>query len=104
MEHALQTLREITYETDSIAKKLSRKERVKIRRARQQAVSRLLDEMKEVLEQIAFNEQWFQMECSEDLIDACIYQRESLQARYRHLLMQARAMEIYNFPFAERNV
>ena len=47
---------------------------------------KLLSEIKDVSRLLAYNECWFQFECDSDLIDACIYQREELQARYRYLL------------------
>ena len=51
---------------------------------------KLLSEIKDVSRLLAYNECWFQFECDDDLIDACIYQREELQARYRYLLSRAR--------------
>ena len=59
----------------------------------------LMEEMRDILEQMSFNERWFQLECDENLIEACIYQRESLKARYKHLLNKARSMGIRNTPF-----
>ncbi|HIS68594.1 MAG TPA: DUF2508 family protein [Candidatus Gallacutalibacter stercoravium] len=59
----------------------------------------LLQELREVSRQLACVEQWFQMECDGDLIEACIYQREALQARYRYLLSQAKKQEICVSPF-----
>ena len=50
----------------------------------------LLENIREVCHQLADNERWFQMECNGDLIDACIFQREALMARYRYLLALAR--------------
>lgn len=50
----------------------------------------VLSEIKDVSRLLAYNECWFQLECDSDLIDACIYQREELQARYRYLLHLAR--------------
>ena len=46
----------------------------------------VLSEIKDVSRLLAYNECWFQLECDSDLIDACIYQREELQARYRYLM------------------
>ena len=65
----------------------------------QEKKEKLLQEMKELLHQIATNERWFQLECNEDLIDACVYQRESLIARYRYLLAKAKDMGIQKAPF-----
>ncbi len=47
---------------------------------------KILEEIKEVSRQMVYNDCWFQLECDGNLIDACIYQREELRARYRYLL------------------
>jgi len=51
---------------------------------------RLLGDMREVRRQLEGNHAFFAMESDEDLLDAAIYQREALQARYRYLLRLAR--------------
>ncbi|HAH78770.1 MAG TPA: hypothetical protein DEB16_01295 [Ruminococcaceae bacterium] len=51
---------------------------------------KLLSEIRDVSRRLAYNECWFQQECDRDLIDACIYQREELRARYRYLLSLAK--------------
>ncbi len=60
---------------------------------------RLVDEIKEVCRLIACNDCWFELECDENLIDACIYQREELNSRYRYLLKSARQQGISCTPF-----
>lgn len=60
---------------------------------------KLLEEIREVSRLLACNEVWFQQECDENLIDSCIYQRESLQARYRFLLNQAKKQGLCCAPF-----
>lgn len=57
---------------------------------------KLLSEIQDVSRLLAYNECWFQYECDSDLIDACIYQREELQARYRYLLSQAKQYGVSN--------
>ena len=47
---------------------------------------RFFNELREICAQIKCTDMWFEMEEDEDLIDASIYQRESLNARYRYLL------------------
>ena len=59
----------------------------------------LVDEIKEVCRLIACNDCWFELECDENLIDACIFQREELNSRYRYLLTLARQQEISCTPF-----
>lgn len=54
----------------------------------------ILEEIHEVKRRKACNERWFQMESDEDLVEACIYEREELAARYRYLLRQARILGI----------
>lgn len=82
-----------------LADKSSERENRKEALEEQEKKDTILREMKELLCQLASNERWFQLECNEDLIDACIYQRESLIARYRYLLAQAKRMGIQNAPF-----
>lgn len=52
--------------------------------------SRILDEIREVSRLLAYNDCWFQYECDDNLIDACIFQHEELSARYRYLLEKAK--------------
>ena len=59
----------------------------------------LIEEIREVEDRLAFIERWFSLECDQDLIDACIYERESLYARYRYLLGVARKNGISHKPF-----
>ncbi len=51
---------------------------------------KIKDDLKFISSQIAYNDMWFEMEDDSDLMEACIYQRESLQARYRYLLRKAK--------------
>lgn len=60
---------------------------------------KLKDDLKFVSNQIAYNDMWFEMEDDTDLMEACIYQRESLQARYRYLLRKAKESKSYLSPF-----
>ena len=55
---------------------------------------KLLEEIRQINKLIAYNNIWFQMECDGDLVDACVYQREELLARYRYLLRIAKAQGI----------
>lgn len=59
----------------------------------------ILKEIREVSQQLQYIDQWFDMECNEDMIDSCIYQREALQARYRYLLSQAKQYNLSASPF-----
>lgn len=51
---------------------------------------KLLSEIKDVTRLLAYNECWFQCESDRDLIEACIFQHEELEARYRYLLNLAK--------------
>ena len=51
---------------------------------------RFLNEIREICAQIKCTDMWFEMEDDDDLIEASIYQREALNARYRYLLRQAK--------------
>ena len=55
---------------------------------------RFFNDLREICAQIKCTDMWFEMEEDEDLIDASIYQRESLNARYRYLLRQAKENNI----------
>lgn len=61
---------------------------------KEDAADALLEEIRDIREQIAYNEGWFAMELDEDLIEACVYQGKALQARYRYLLRRARQKQI----------
>ncbi len=51
------------------------------------------NEIKAVSSQIACVDMWFEMEEDADLMESCIYQRESLQAKYRYLIKKAKQSE-----------
>ena len=59
----------------------------------------ILEEIREVNRQLRCIDRWFQMECNEDLIEAWIYQKEALHARYRYLMARARQNGISSSPF-----
>lgn len=59
---------------------------------------RILDEIREVSRLLTYNDCWFQYECDADLIDACIFQREELRARYRYLLGAAKRLGVISEP------
>ena len=50
----------------------------------------ILEEIKNVCSEMAKTENWFQTECNDDLIEACIYQREFLNSKYKYLINQLR--------------
>ena len=62
----------------------------------------LLKEIREVCRQMSSTNTWFQMEEDEDLIEACIYQMEVLNARYRYLIRKARSENITLSPFMQK--
>ena len=61
--------------------------------------SALISEIREVERKLAYTEDWFALEQDENLIDACIYERESLCARYRYLIGLAKRRGISSYPF-----
>lgn len=63
---------------------------------------RLLEEIKEVGRLLACNDCWFELECDENLIDACIYQRVALESRYRYLLKAAKRLGVSCTPFTNK--
>lgn len=70
----------------------------------QQEDESLLAEIKWVRRLLTCNDAWFQIECDENLIDACIYQREELLARYRYLLNAAKRQGAAVSPFQKSEV
>ena len=97
MESVLKLIQQGTAQVAETGRKTSETSRESLEEKENK--NRILDEMREILEQMSFNERWFQLECDDNLIDACIYQRESLKARYRYLLAKARDLGIQNAPF-----
>jgi len=51
---------------------------------------RLIEDMRDVRRQLEAVQSYFALESDEDLLDAAIYQREALHARYRYLLRLAK--------------
>ena len=60
---------------------------------------KLIAEIKNISLLLAYNDCWFQRESDEDLIEACIYQRGELEARYRYLLGLAKQQGINRTAF-----
>lgn len=48
--------------------------------------SDIAEEIRQICLEMEKTNNWFQMEVDEDLIEACIHQREVLNARYRYLI------------------
>ena len=71
---------------ESVLKLIQRVDSRETDKKQDQEKRQLLEEIREVARLMACNDLWFELECNEDLIEACIYQREALQARYRYLL------------------
>jgi len=55
-----------------------------------QQPNELLTAIRDVCRKLELVNARFEMESDDDLIESCIYERESLRARYRFLLRQAR--------------
>jgi len=53
--------------------------------------NQLIEDLRDVRRQLDALQSYYAMETDEDLLDAAIYQREALQARYRYLLRKAKA-------------
>lgn len=56
--------------------------------------TKLIKEIHKTVKKIYQTELWFQMESDKNLIDSCIYQRELLYSRYRHLIEKAKFSKI----------
>lgn len=59
----------------------------------------LLEELREVHRRLACNEAWFQLETDEDLVEACVYERQSLLAQGRSLFERAKKEHVQCAPF-----
>ena len=65
--------------------------------------SPLLDEIKDTVRQINATHNWFNTESNADLIDACVYQIESLEHKYRYLLRLAKESGLSCDAFSDTN-
>ena len=61
----------------------------------------LIEEIRNTERQLINIEKCFSSVSDDNLIDACIFERESLCARYRYLLSKARGENIINQPFSK---
>ena len=84
---------------ETVLKLIQRVDSRETDKKQEQEKRQLLEELREVARLMACHDLWFQLECDENLIEACIYQREALQARYRYLLGTARRKGISCEPF-----
>ena len=50
----------------------------------------LLTSIRDICRRLELADARFEMESDDDLIEACIYEREALRARYRYLLRRAK--------------
>ncbi len=57
-----------------------------------QDIRELACDIRLISDEIDKTEMWFENEKDPDLIDACLYQKELLQARYRYLLKKAKRL------------
>ncbi len=55
----------------------------------------IIKRLKQISEDIEKINLWFQMENDDNLIDACIYQREVLNAQYNYLINKIRTKKIF---------
>lgn len=72
--------------------KLSSKEEV-------QKQNGILEEIQDICKRLRCTEKWFEMEDDNDLIEACIFQREELLAKYKYLMRIAKNDKMYSSPF-----
>ena len=69
-------------------------------RERRQKHAVLPEELQEARRRLACNEAWFQLETDEHMVEACIYERQSLLAHCRGLMEQARRENVKHSPFS----
>ncbi len=63
-----------------------------IRAENEQCSHELEQDIRDCLQSIAKNEQMFNLEVDEALLEARIYERQALQCRYRYLIEKARSI------------
>ena len=82
----------IQFRTDEAGQAANAREKARRR-------ERLLNDIAEARRRLACNEAWFQLETDDALIEACVYERQSLLAQCRGLLERARQENVCCAPF-----
>ncbi|MCL2194728.1 MAG: hypothetical protein FWB76_02130 [Oscillospiraceae bacterium] len=54
----------------------------------------IIAQLRDVRDQLAATQSYFALESEDDLLEAAIFQKESLERRERHLIRQARALQM----------
>ena len=58
------------------------------------AQENIIAQLRDVRHQLAATQSYFALESDEDLVEAAIFQKESLERRERHLIRQARKLQM----------
>ncbi len=77
----------------NLLKKLSQRKKNNLKLQDDSINSDVKDEIRQICLEMGKTNRWFQMEVDEDLIEACIHQREVLNARYRYLINKLKLKE-----------
>lgn len=77
----------------NLLKKLSLNKKNKLKFQEASANTDLKEEIKQICLEMEKTNRWFQMEVDENLIEACIHQREVLNARYKYLINKLKPKE-----------
>ena len=85
-------LRRIRFCADEAGQAADAREKAKTR-------ERLLEDLAETRRRLACNDAWFQLETDDALVEACVYERQSLLAQRRGLLERARRENVRCAPF-----
>lgn len=56
--------------------------------------NKIIAEIQNICDEMNQTDMWFQLEIDTDLIDACIYKREMLNAKYRYLINKIKPRKI----------
>jgi len=70
----------------NLIKKLGMHRKNKLKTQNDNIDQKIAEEIKDICLEMEKTNIWFQMEVDENLIEACIHQREMLNARYRYLM------------------
>lgn len=54
----------------------------------------IVSEIQMICDEMNLTDMWFQLESDPDLIDACIYKREMLNAKYRYLINKIKPRKV----------
>lgn len=92
----LYPLRKDCFNMEFVTKVIKQVEEKYVKQNQKKEENHILSEISDVCKKLRCTDRWFNMEADQDLIEACIYQREELLARYRYLMRVAKEADTYS--------